>query len=46
MLMTRMFSLKPGIFGRKQQMPADDQIDVHVGAGSFIKFLDNLLIDE
>ena len=35
-----------GNFRAQTTDAADDQIDLHAGAGSFVKFLDDLLIDE
>jgi len=45
MLKTRIFSLKFGIFGRKQQMPRTMRSTV-TPRRRFIKFFDDLLIDK
>ena len=46
MLMTRMFSLRPGNLRPQAADAADDQVDLHSGAGGFVEFFDDLLVDE
>ena len=46
MLMTRMFSLRSGNLRPQATDAAHDQVDLHAGAGSFVEFLDDLLVDE
>ena len=46
MLMTRIFSLRPGDLRPQAANAANDQVDFHSGAGSFVELFDDLLVDE